>query len=180
MSPQDFEAALDLLNETLKISPETDFTLIGDGSGSKWGFGTGWAALAIVKGEMSPRIFHGGSNEGTVSTAELMAYLLPLSWYSASIEGQPVKLRQAHIITDSKYLADMGTTKKIPLKHAVFWYALNAFNHIGINLTWHHIPRESNPLNAYVDRLSRSARLAIEAILPKKSKEPTHAPVLKR
>lgn len=146
-----------------------DFLIIGDGSGSSWGKGIGWASVLVDLEADEQSVWHGAANYGTVNAAEIMAYLLPLSYLADNLLDRrrttgTTKAVNVHIVTDSQYLRDTGTmvargTVPPGGKHIGLWSAFAGFARRGLAVKWHWVPRESHPLNAYCDRLSRASRL---------------------
>lgn len=148
---------------------------MGDGSGSKWGNALGWAAVLLERTSMERKVFHGAMNDGTVSMAEIIAYLAPLTWYAQKVGDRP-KIYDVHIITDSQYVQSVGDGGKLTMrKHKVLWTAFGMFNRLGLKLHWHWLPAEHNDktrsagLNKFVDALSRAARVQYTEAAPAKN-----------
>lgn len=139
-----------------------DFLIVGDGSGSDWKRGAGWASISIERATMERRAWYGAVNFGTVNFAEIMAYLQPLNWLAAREEGKHRAVR-VHIVTDSMYCKNKGHSRNgaAPGKNAGLWTILDAYTRQGLVTYWHHADREDVMLNRFVDRLSRAARLAL-------------------
>ena len=142
-----------------------DAILVGDGSGSMWGWPIGWGCVLIAKDSATRKLFFGGCNDGTVNVAELLAYLAPLSWYLAeqcakSPHGRLTGMKQVHIITDSQYAQSKGETKAAVTmtRNTVLWGAFALYERQGLHLTWHWRPREDVQLNKLADALSKGAR----------------------
>lgn len=80
-----------------------DALLIGDGSGSGWNIGCGWASTLFDKRTGCRKLFHGATNYGTAMLAELMASYWPLSWYAYHRDQRNLGgLCQIHVITDNQ------------------------------------------------------------------------------
>jgi hypothetical protein len=134
---------------------------VGDGSGNMWGNPVGFGCVALERDTMERKVFWGAMNDGTVTTAELLAYIAPLTWYAGKVadarKGDDAKmgLRQVHIITDSQHLQGRGEGG-------------GAFPRQGIILNWHWLPAyHEKPdiaaeLNEYVDHVSKEARLLVK------------------
>lgn len=158
-----------------------DLLLVGDGSGSKWGYGAGWASVAIEPDLMGRKSFYGACNNATVNFAELMAYMAPLSWYVSHVKDQKKQPRrgglfQIHIITDSQYARGSSDRESVIAKTHNFLLlsGLSTLGHKGFNLNWHWMERETSELNRFVDELSRSSRVALqEADVPDKTTQIT-------
>lgn len=145
---------------------EWDLLLVGDGSGSKYGYPVGWGCVALKPNQMSRKVYWGGANNGTVNVAEAMAYLIPLTEYAAEVQAAAKKstrgmdAKNVHIITDSRYVQQRGNqTGNIQYKkNSAIWSGFEVFNRQGIFLHWHHAPRETVGLNFVADILSKEAR----------------------
>lgn len=133
-----------------------DLLLIGDGSGSSGDRPIGWACIAIDRAEIGRRVFHGAANFGTVNNAELMAYLLPLTWYLNKNNEQ--KGRDVHIITDSTYTTRVGGGLNSAANTA-FYAVYRQFERCGLRLHWHWLNRNSIALHALADDISRVSRV---------------------
>lgn len=171
---------LEQLLRRLKIpDAEWDLLLVGDGSGSKWGYGIGWGCVSIEKHhEEEPRVWFGAANNGTVNLAEMFAYIPPLTWYAAQVAherrhyvGLPMH-RRVHILTDSQYCQGMGSTCDALIKaNGPLWQIFRIFQRDGIFLHWHWRQRDDVALNVYADALSKAARIKFAAANPQKAVE---------
>ena len=103
----------------LKIA-EWDALIVGDGSGTGWKMGAGWAAVLIDKYSGARKLFYGAMNTGTVTLGELFPYLHALSWYTGRDgpgrhrrrELQAVNRQmKIHIVTDSQIIATCGNNR---------------------------------------------------------------------
>lgn len=140
-----------------------DAVLIGDGSGSSFERGCGWAAYLWRRHAAMPMLFHGGFSHGTNNIAELMAYLHPLLWYLALPEVQRRPDRIVHIVTDSNYLVSTAkgeiTAKRA---HLPLWLAVRGAEHRGLSLLWHWLERDLSQHNHQADDISRQTRILLE------------------
>lgn len=146
-----------------------DMLLVGDGSGSRWGYECGWASVAVLPDEMKRYLFFGGLNCGTVNIAEMMAYMTPLLWFEArerakSQDGRPPKaVYHIHILTDSEYVEQRGEGGQLNFKrNQALWAVFEMFNRRGFMLHWHWKPRDTTALNKLSDCLSKLSRNLIK------------------
>jgi ribonuclease HI len=150
-----------------------DTLLIGDGSGSGWDLGAGWACVLIDKYSGARKLFCGALNTGTVSLAEIFPYLHAMCWYAAK-DGPGSRRRQEavsagralniHVVTDSQYVAQAGNSAITRKQHKELWAAFDAYRLQGYQMIFHHVPREVINLNVFVDAVSRQARLALAEV----------------
>ncbi len=158
-----------------------DLLLVGDGSGSTWERECGWGCVSIERSTFERRVWHGALSHGTVNMAEALAYLQPLCWYVEQEvrlrkQGGKVAVKHVHIVTDSSYLANVGTRGDAGLRpgnNGPLWNVFRQFASQGLLLHWHWIPRESVELNRFADQLSKAARLNVKGTdLPDRAVEP--------
>jgi len=154
----------------LKIA-EWDALIVGDGSGTGWKMGAGWAAVLIDKYSGARKLFYGAMNTGTVTLGELFPYLHALSWYTGRDgpgrhrrrELQAVNRQmQIHIVTDSQIIATCGNNPGSRRSHQELWAAFDEYRKRGFVLAFHFIERDRVNLNVLVDEISRQARLDVE------------------
>jgi len=162
--PEFFQDVLD----RFKID-EWDMVLVGDGSGSKWGYPVGWGVTAVLKKQMDRRVFYGAMNDGTVNIAEVMAYLQPLMWYMAEVrkqrkqKGTTARKHVVHIITDSEYARKVGEKGHLDFNtNQPLWAVFEFVKRQAIELHWHWAEREEIALNIYADALSKRARKQVK------------------
>lgn len=161
------QAALSDLLTALGVQ-HWDFVVVGDGSGSNWNQEVGWASVSIERATMERLVWVGAANRGTVNFAEIMAYLHPLTYFSAREvdrrkRGESrARAYNVHIITDSQYCRDTGRTRSAMVsKNVGLWACLNSLARTGLVLHWHWMRRQTTGLGRYCDQLSRLARLWI-------------------
>lgn len=162
----------ELLNE-LHIE-DWDVLLLGDGSGSQWVRGYGWACVLVERNKLTPKVFYGGGSAGTNFISELEAYIRPLLWYSEGPGKKVLKHRvatpgcfplgQVHIVTDCKTLVEQGNGKVRREKNKPLWAAIESVASQGFMLNWHWMPREATALNRWADRQSRLMRTTLARI----------------
>lgn len=156
--------SLEKLLDRFKIT-EWDLLLIGDGSGSNWGYPVGWGCVSIEKRTMKRHVWTGGMSLGTVNFAEMMAYLQPLTFYVSYLDERRKKYKekrqaqQIHIITDSEYCKNQGRSSDLsPNRNGSLWRIFDDFQRQGLFLNWHWAPREDVGLNIFADALSKASR----------------------
>lgn len=154
----------------LKIN-DWDALIVGDGSGTGWKMGAGWAAVLIDKYSGARKLFYGAMNTGTVTLGELFPYLHALSWYTGRDgpgrhrrrELQAVNRQmQIHVVTDSQIIAIAGNRPESRRSHQELWAAFDEYRKRGFALTFHFIERDRVDLNVLADEISRQARLDVE------------------
>jgi ribonuclease HI len=169
------QADVDFLLKHFKIK-SWDVLLIGDGSGSTWNRGAGWASVSIEHENMEVRTWAGGVNYGTVNFAEIMAYLQPLTYFQGrnkTLQGRNKTLQEAlaytlrpytiHIVTDSEYVQKMGDSKRRgAIKNGTLWSCFDIMARQGFLLRWHWMRRDTSAFNTYCDTLSRFYRKLVE------------------
>jgi len=147
-----------------------DAIIVGDGSGSGWGQGAGWACVVVMRNGRRSPLLSGAFNAGTVNIAELMAGLQGLMWLDE--EGQARELRRerggfidVHIVSDSELTVNQGNLKAACRGVTrVLWKSVREYEREGYRLHYHWYPREKIQLNVLCDHASRQARLAVEKI----------------
>lgn len=136
-----------------------DYLLLGDGSGSSWGRPIGWACVLVERRTWTGIPFCGAANDGTVNFAELMAYLMPLTYIDTKkVTGQVVNV---HVITDSEY-TQQNSHRLTPDKNAGLIGGINAFRRKGICTTFHWMRRNTHPLTTLADELSKEMRKLVK------------------
>lgn len=173
MTPSDAIDLLPLLTE-LDIG-EWDAIVIGDGSGSTWDKGCGWASCLLDQASAQRFFFCGGCSRGTVHVGELHAYVDPLLWYTQNLGKEHLKQKayhpgssaacmHVHILTDSENVANQGERRQQRKANKALWAAMDSFAADGYALHWHWVARSRTALNKWADQRSRRIRVSIEAI----------------
>jgi ribonuclease HI len=136
-----------------------DVVIFGDGSGSGWDLGCGWAAVHIDLETGHRQVFHGACTPGTIGIGEIMPYLHALTWHAATQQAG----KRIAVITDSQYVAKTGTMdRKVTVK--ANWWLWSQFDWLkrqGFRIKWHWVRRDDTALNKFTDALSRLARLTL-------------------
>lgn len=149
-----------------------DVLIVGDGSGSGWDKGTGWACVLLDRFSWHAKLFYGAINTGTITIGELFPYLHSLIWYFSS-DGpgkdriNAVRLTgralQVHIITDNSSVALGGNQPETRKANLELWAAMDTIRARGISLVFHHWRRDGVSLNILADEVARQSRVTIEA-----------------
>lgn len=148
-----------------------DALIIGDGSGSHWDIGAGWAAVLLDRYSRAGKLFYGAANVGTVTLGEFFPYLYAMTWYGGNKGPGQLRLKQAqhenrnlsiHIITDSEIISKAGNNPESRRSYRELWAALDTWRLQGFDITFHHVGRDIIPLNILVDAVSRQARLDLK------------------
>lgn len=163
---------MELLQQVLQRAniSKWDILLVGDGSGSGWHDPCGWATTLIDRQTKMRKVFFGANNCGSINLAEMMPYLLALSWFHAR-HGKK-RLRQqgvlrVHVITDSQVTALHGTRvaqqHELPtVGHRALWAAMQEFGRRGYQIEYHWAPRSESLLNWASDLLAGLARREVK------------------
>lgn len=163
----------DLLNH-LRIQT-WDVVIIGDGSGSGWDIGVGWAAGLVDRYSNARKLFFGGMNCGTVTLGEIFPYLHAMVWYVSKDGPGKARRKQAaargrcvevHIITDSQVVVTHGSNPGSRRAHRELWASMDAYAHSGYNIHYHHVGRDVIDMNILMDEVARCAREALKNVVP--------------
>lgn len=168
----DVELLQALLNRLQIQDNSWDLLLVGDGSGTGWLNGCGWAAALVDKLTRGRRLFFGGMNAGSVNLAEMLPYLQALTWFHATHGASRLKqcgTLLVHILTDSQVIANEGTkaanlSEELPRSRIALWAAMREFRRLGYRLTYHWTPRSSYDLNLVADLISSLCRRQVITI----------------
>ena len=147
-----------------------DTLIIGDGSGTGWKQGAGWASVLIDKYSAARKLFYGAMNTGTITLGELYPYLHAMTWYTdkqgparrRKRELQAVgRQMQIHMVTDSQVVATSGNRPESRKSHKAIWAAFDMYRQNGYAITFHYVERDRINLNVLVDEVARQSRLDV-------------------
>jgi hypothetical protein len=148
-----------------------DILLVGDGSGSKWDHPCGWATTLIDRATEGRKLVFGANNLGSVNMAEMLPYLMALSWFHQQFGKERLRQRapiHVHIITDSQVTAQHGTrvaNHALPnVGHRPFWAGIQELGRMGYRLTYHWAVRSDSTLNWMADLIAGLARREIKLL----------------
>ena len=163
--------------------------VVGDGSGTGWDDGCGWASILIDAQTRGRQLFRGGMAPASINMAELMPYYQALTWFHAKYGDQRLKVKgsiDCHIITDSQTIANWGNqtanlSLPLPNPGRPYHAGLRELVRTGYQLHYHWAPRDTSDLNRLADliaSLSRKAILAVDSIragISQRAAEAVHA-----
>lgn len=152
-----------------------DLLIVGDGSGSRWGYPGGWAAIIFDKRTRLRKTLFGALSDTTVNICELMPYLYALQWYvrgpgkdlQKSINAQELHRYRpivVHIVTDCEAIAKQGNREWSRDANAALWASFDYFGRINYELHWHWFERNTFASNRLCDALSKDMRHLITSI----------------
>lgn len=151
-----------------------DVIIAGDGSGSRWGYPGGWAAVLFDRRTGLRKTLYGAISDTTINICELSPYLYAMQWYARG-PGKDLQrdIRQKEwprravivdILTDCEIIAEQGQRKKAREVNAALWAGLDTFNRLNYFLRWHYMRRETTAANRLCDTLSKDMRYLITSI----------------
>jgi ribonuclease HI len=149
---------LDALTRLLRIPNDWDFLIIGDGSATTWQHEAGCASVLVERGR-GPyprcRMFAAAFSCGTNIVAEMMAAVHPLLWLgSQAWKG----FRRVHVLTDCEMVAKCGNKTMTMNANRELWFLLHAFEHRGMIVRYHWIPRDILQANQLAHAMANRAR----------------------
>lgn len=152
-----------------------DLLLVGDGSGSGWAQGCGWATTLVDRHTHDRWQFVGAMNMGSINLAELMPYLHALTWYHANGGRQRIhelgRPLAVHVITDSQVIYQQGEAvakldQPLPKVQEAQWAAMRQLTHMGYMLHYHWLERCTTALNWAADLLAGMSRKSLQSQTP--------------
>lgn len=146
--------------------PRWDVLLVGDGSGTGWNDGIGYAVGMVDRHTRTSKFMYGAMYPASVNFAEQMPYLHALTWFHANGGRDIVKsLGQLHvpIVTDSQVIASHGAqasdmSQSLPTTQTFLWAQWRELLRYGYVCSFHWAPRSTSLLNWACDLLASLAR----------------------
>ena len=174
LDPRTTGTLFDVLRELGVGEEDWDVLLIGDGSGTDWKNSIGFSCVLIDHFGNYRVPFFGGLNTGTSQLAELLPYMLALTWYKSGPGKQRKEYRKSrqesvmvHVITDNQNLANWGNRQARRNAYPEFWAVYDYFESSGFSFHWHWMPRTKVGLNRLTDMVAAAMRKLLEgATLP--------------
>jgi len=158
----------DSLLQAIGVGPDNwDLLLVGDGSGNAWVKASGWCCIVMDRNvhpelETPDMVTIGAQSAGcSINVAEVLPYWFALHrHWNAGGKSAADKHWRVHIATDSEYAAKVigGTQPMGGMDVAVLRGLFQPLAARGYALHWHHLPRETNPIHQYADRVAAAAR----------------------
>lgn len=143
-----------------------DALLVTDGSGQTADMPAGYSACLILRREGAIRLFHGQVAGASSQEAEARAVFEGLiGLLRLKLHKQPTGVR-LHLLTDSQHVQTLVNKQNpmdvaAPKSHPMLWAGIRQVTRLGISLQAHHLPRNSNPLMTWMDRIAGHNRQAM-------------------
>lgn len=144
-------------------APDWDIVLFGDGSGSTWERGGGWASVVCFR-EGGRKLLYAAANCCSVTVAELMAVAYGMLWCSLNTPKTFGRRLNVHVISDSEITVRTGRGDYKPGDSTKALWAMVKTASLSFNVRYHWMRRETTMLNQVCDIMSRESRLAVEGI----------------
>jgi ribonuclease HI len=157
-----------------QIPVDWNVIIAGDGSGSRYGYPGGWAAVIFDRESGFRKLLQGCTSDTTVNIMELSPYIYAMLWYTrgpgkalhikikaATPVGIAPRLINVHVVTDCKIIADQGNNTVERETNLPLWRTIEAYERLGYKMYWHHVERELLAVNRLCDDLSKEMRRAI-------------------
>jgi len=147
------------LTKLLKIPDDWDFLLVSDGSATTWEHEAGCSAVLVDHNKRGVyplcKVFAASFSCGTNILAEIMAVVHPLLWLASQTwKG----FRRVHVLTDCEMVAKCGNKVMTMKAHRELWLLLHSFEHRGMIVRYHWIPRDVLPANQLAHAVANRAR----------------------
>lgn len=163
------------LLQRLQLGPnDWDVIIVGDGSGSRWGYPGGWAAILFDKRTELRKTLYGALNDTTINICELSPYLYAMQWY---VRGpgrdlqkilrdntQCARAVQVHVVTDCEIIAKQGNRRAERDANGALWAGMDYYARLNYQLRYHYFPRDQFAANRLCDALSKDMRHLITSI----------------
>ncbi len=162
------------LTTALNLAPDAwDVIIVGDGSGSKWGYPGGWAAVVFDKRTGLRKTLYGAVSDTTINICELLPYLHAMQWYVRGPGREQKTLNsdkpfarptRVHVVTDCAIIANQGNRTMARDVNGAFWAGMDHFSRLNYQITYHWFPRDQFVSNRLCDSLSKDMRHLITSI----------------
>ena len=144
---------------------QTDVLIIGDGSGSGWSMGGGWAAVVVDIARNRRKLLTGAQNAATSVTMEIEPYFKALYWYHHTT-GKGLRMHlgrppRVAVVCDNELVVRQGNGQVRAKALDPYWAAIECVKRqAGIVCHWYWARRDTVGLNILCDHLSRHSRVA--------------------
>ena len=145
-----------------------DILAVTDGSGQTAATPGGYSALLVMRRTGRYLLFHGQASNCSSQEAEVRGIFEAVNAIVRfGLHKQPTGLR-VHLLTDSKQcFVQINKTDPLDVMatkhHPMLWAGIRQATRLGISLTGHHLPRNSNPLMTFMDTVAGANRKAMVA-----------------
>ncbi len=144
-----------------------DLMLVGDGSGMTRLTPCGWCCHLYHRPSGRVRTHFGGASNGSNNFAELVPYLFSLATFHAAFaEAHPGDTPDFRvlIVSDSELTVKCGNGEYARKANLALWAGMDWFTpQNGYQVTWWHVPRNSNPVSKRSDAIAGLARKEVKA-----------------
>ena len=152
----------DFLKE-FQIPEDWDILLIGDGSGSTYQAGIGWAGIMLDRASGRFITIAGAQTNGTVTIAEIYPYWQLLRYHRYQMHKKSRdKPYKVFAFCDNKGVVSCANDEEDPSTNLDYWVAFKLIKTPFYQTQFTHLPRDSNYLHNLVDQISVSAREYIQ------------------
>lgn len=126
-----------------------------DGSGEVKGGSMAYASLVKIHNTVYP--LYGYSSNGTSNSAELWAIIESLRFLEGQISFSLAEKASVIVHSDSEITIRGASGIYATNANKSLWASITYFKTI-FNITWKHVPRNSNPYNEWCDLLAKPWR----------------------
>lgn len=154
-----------------------DVVLVGDGSGSHYGYPGGWGVKIYDRLSDTSAVLWGGLSDTTVNVCELSPYVYGLLWHvhnhgkdhwsrrvqqcGPGVAPEPLK---TYVLTDCAIIAAQGSQQAERLTNEPLWRSLESCKFSIYDVTWVYQERDQTNDNRLCDILSKASRKAIAPV----------------
>jgi hypothetical protein len=155
----DLEAFLKEFN----IPDDWSILLIGDGSGSVYAAGIGWAGVMLDRATGRWITIAGAQTNGTVTIAEIYPYWQLLRYHKYQIHKKDrEKPYKVFGFCDNESVVKCINNLELPWSNHDYWEAFKQIKTPFYDVQFVHLPRDTNHLHILMDQVSVSAREYIQ------------------
>lgn len=136
-----------------------DVLMVTDGSGHTGDSPGGFCSLLVIRQTGKVLMYHGSASSCNSQEAEVRAVFEGINGLVKLKLHKHVRGLRVHILTDSQQTCTQ-INKTDPLStaaiksHPLLWAGFRQARRLGISITGHHLPRNSNPLMCLMDEIA--------------------------